>query len=131
VIVIHGLSLLFEGESLGAGYPQQRNGKNNIYEGIYIAEQHYYIVCDPGGTIQARLVSPFVNDPIDEKDNKSDANEKNGVAIQLPVIMGDHEIDLVDAEQYDQKTIEYRKIRRINGNLPQHEVLRDPDQRDE
>jgi hypothetical protein len=61
------------------------------------------------------LVSPFINDLIDKIDNKSDADKKIRTLQEITIIMSDHEVDLVDAEQHDEKGVKKTKIR---GKIP-------------
>ena len=95
---------------MGAGYHQECDCKNNICKGINPGIQHYYRIRCPVGSVQAGLIGPFENDPIDKKDDQADAEDEYGVTVESAVVVGDHEIDLVDAEQNDEKGVEDPEI---------------------
>ena len=63
-----------------------------------------------GSPVEAGLVGPFQDDPVNEKEDKADADEKYGITIELPVVVGDHVIYLVDAEHDDEESVEDAEI---------------------
>jgi hypothetical protein len=124
-------ALLFEGEFLGAGYFPERNGKNNVYQDIHIAETNYYTIGSLRSALETHLVSPLQYNLIDKQNDEPDANEKDRVPAEVSVVMCDHEIYFPDAHQHDHKCIEDLEIGRIIGDPTQHDILHHPDQRDQ
>src|SRR5689334_17506587 len=95
-----------QGELLRDGYQQESNSKNNVCQRINIGEGGNYGIRYPGFVVQAHLVSPFIDDLIYKKYNKPDTEQEIRSSRQLAVVMRDHEIDLVDAEQYHEEGLE-------------------------
>ena len=89
-------------ELLGCRYSQESNRKNNVCQGINVTEQIDNIGTDGSFAGVRRLeIGPFVNDVVYEIDNKSNADQEIRMTQQITVIVGDHEIDLVNAEKHD------------------------------
>ena len=107
-------------------YLYHSNGKNNICQGINITEEQYYRcrnVCSPE---QARLVRPFIDDLIYKKDNKSNANKEFRMTQQIAIVMSDHEIDLVDAEQDNKERIQKPEIGRKITEMAEDQIFCHP-----
>ncbi len=124
-------SLLFEGEFLGAGYPQQGNGKNNVYKDIHITITNYYPIGSLRGALEAHLIGPLQYDLIDEQDNEPDTDQEDRIPTQIPIVMRDHEIYFSNAHQYDHKRVENLEVGRPIGDTTQNNILDHPDQRDQ
>jgi hypothetical protein len=107
-------------------YLYHSNGKNNICQGINVTEEQYYRcrnVCSPE---QACLVRPFIDDLIYKKDNKSNANKKLRMTEKIAVVMRDHEIDLIDAEQDDKERIKKSEIGRKITEMAEDQIFCHP-----
>lgn len=126
--VYKGPGPLIEFKLLPGGYQQEGNRKNNICKGINVPEQHYYVENDLRLAKKTCLVSPFIEDLINKKHYKSDTDEKIRASQQVSVLMRDHKIDLIDAEQHGKKGVEKTEIGRKTGDITQNEVFVDPDQ---
>ena len=101
-----------KGKFFRGRYLQKRNGKNNVCQGINVTIQHYYLGSDLGRAKQAGLISPFIDDLIYKKDDKTYADKKTRMTQQVTVVMGDHKIDLINAEQYDKEGVKKTKVGR-------------------
>ena len=107
-------------------YLYHSNGKNNICQGINVTEEQYYRcrnVCSPE---QACLVRPFIDDLIYKKDNKPNANKKLRMTEKVAVVMRDHEIDLIDAEQDDKERIKKTEIGRKITEMAEDQIFCHP-----
>lgn len=124
----HRAPVLIEREFLPGGYQQEGNRKNNICKCIKIPEQHYYIARNARLPEKTCLIGPFVKNFIYKKDNESDTDEKVGTTQQVAIVMSDHEIDLIDAEQDDKKGVEETKVGRKTCDIAQNEIFVDPAQ---
>ncbi len=82
-----------------------------------------------GAAGYADLVGPPINYHIYKKYNKSDTDQEFWVPEKIAVIMGDHIIDLVHAEQYDKKGIENAEIGTELGDLSKKEVFGCPSEK--
>ena len=122
-------TLLLEGEFLGAGYPEQCNGKNNVYHDIHIAEPNYYTSGSLGSALETHLISPLQDDLINKKNDEPDTDQKDRIPTQVPVVMRDHEIYLSDTHQDDHKSIADLKIGSPIGDTAEDEIFHHPDQR--
>jgi hypothetical protein len=70
----------------------------------------------------ADLKCPVVYDHIDKINYKTNADKKTGITVQVPV-MGDHEIDLIDTKQHNEKGIKEDEIRTEIIDLFKDEVF--------
>jgi hypothetical protein len=86
---------------LGRGYPEQRNGKNNVCKGIYVAEEHYNKSGRIGLPQEACFTGPLEDYSIYEINNECDADQKGRITGKITIIVRDHEVDDADTEQYD------------------------------
>jgi hypothetical protein len=105
------LDHLPERELLGGRYPQESQSKNNVCQGINVTEKGYYPSSYIGFTRGTGLVGPFIDNIIYKIYNKSNADQEFRVTQQPAIVMGDHEIDLVDAEQDDKRATYNPEIR--------------------
>jgi hypothetical protein len=103
--------LLPEFKLPGGRYSKESNGKNNVYQGINVAEQKDNSLGDLGGAARTGLICPFIYNVIGKIYNKSDADQEIRMAQQSAVVVGNHEIDLVHAEKDDDETGENAEIR--------------------
>jgi len=117
-----------EFELLWGRYPQESNCKNNVCQGINVAEQKDNSTGDLGGVVaKARLVRPFIDYIVNKIYDKSNADQEFRMAEQITAIVGDHEIDLGYAEEDD---IQARKNAEIGGevsHLAEDQVFGHPD----
>jgi hypothetical protein len=102
------------------------NGKNNICQGINVTEEQYYRCRNVRSPEQACLVRPFIDNLIYKKDNKSNANKKLRMTEKIAVVMGDHEIDLINAEQDDKERIKKSEIRRKITEVAENQIFCHP-----
>jgi hypothetical protein len=121
------VSLLPQGKFFRGWYLQEGDGKNNVCQGINVTKQKYYRCSNVRCAIQAGLISPLIDDIVNKIYNKSDANEKVRMTQQIPVIMGYHEIDLIDTKQDKEKGIEKPEIGGKVIPMSQDQVFRYPD----
>ena len=119
---------LIEGKFLPGGYQQESNRKNNICKRINIPEQHYYVQGDLRLAEKTCLVGPFIQDLINKKNNKSDADEKIRAPEEVAVLVRDHKVDLIDTAQYGKKGIKETEVRGKRRDITQNEVFIDPGQ---
>jgi hypothetical protein len=124
-----GSSLILpQGKLFGRWYPQESNSKNNVCQGINVTEQKDNSGSYVGGAVYTGLVSPLIDNIIYKIYNKSDADQEIRMTQQFPVIVGDHEIDLVHAEQHDIEAGKNAEIRGKIIHLAEDQVFGDPDQ---
>jgi hypothetical protein len=76
----------------------------------------------------ADLVSPTVNYHIYKKYNKPNTDQEFWIPEKIAVIMSDHIIDLVHAEQHNKKGIENAEIRTELRNLSKEDIFSSPAQ---
>ena len=119
--------LLPEFKLPGGRYSKESNGKNNVYQGINVAEQKDNSLGDLGGAARTGLICPFIYNVIGKIYNKSDADQEIRMAQQLPVVMSDHEIDLGDAQKDDEEAGKNAEIGGEVGHPPQKKVFGQPD----
>jgi hypothetical protein len=121
------LDHLPERELLGGRYPQESHSKNNVCQGINVTEKGYYPSSYIGFTRGTGLVGPFIDNIIYKIYNKSNADQEFRVTQQPAIVVGDHEIDLVDAEQDDKCTVYDTEIRREIAHFAEDQILGHPD----
>ena len=125
-MMVDSLTLLPQCKCRRRRYLYHSNGKNNICQGINVTEEQYYRcrnVCSPE---QACLVRPFIDDLIYKKDNKPNANKEFRMTQQITIVMSDHEIDLVDAEQDNKERIQKPEIGRKITEMAEDQVFCHP-----
>jgi hypothetical protein len=90
--------------------------------------QHYY----EGGGVrfspQTGLIGPVEEDRINKIEDKYDADQEGGILEKPPIVMRDHEIDGVHAEDHDQKAIQHLEVRHEVIPIPEYQPLDQPDQ---
>jgi len=100
-----GGSGLLQCELLWFWEQEECYGIDDIGQNIYIAQQEgdgdrdRYL----GPSQPAYFQGPVIHDHIDKIDDQSDTNNKARIAKKIPVIVCDHEIDLVDAKEHNEK----------------------------
>jgi hypothetical protein len=125
-MIIDSPNLLLQCKRRRRRYLHHSNGKNNICQGINVTEEQYYRcrnVCSPE---QACLVRPFIDDLIYKKDNKPNANKEFRMTEKVAVVMGDHEIDLIDAQQDNKERIKKAEIGRKITEMAEDQIFCHP-----
>lgn len=125
-MMVDSLNLLPQCKCRRRRYLYHSNGKNNICQGINVTEEQYYRCCNVCSPEQACLVRPFIDDLIYKKDNKPDANKKLRMTEKIAVVMRDHEIDLIDAEQHDKERIKKTEIGRKITEMAEDQIFCHP-----
>src|SRR5262249_21763801 len=92
----------------------------------YIAEQECYRDGHLGSSILADLEGPVVHDHIDKINDQPDANDKSRVAKKIPVIVCDHEIDLVDTKEHGEKCVKEYEMGAEIMDMAEHDVYDEP-----
>jgi hypothetical protein len=107
-------------------YQKKGNSKNNVCQRVYIGYEKYNLTGDIRFAVHAELKSPSVDDHIQKIDNKSDADQEGWIAEEIAVVIGDHVVDLVYAEEYDQEEVEKAEIGTEFRDLPKNQVFHAP-----
>jgi hypothetical protein len=110
---------------------KESNRIDDIGQDIDISHPEYDGARYLGGPGDADLVGPFIQYLIDKVDDKGNADEEYGASEKVAVVMGDHEIDLVYAEEHNNKGGEKPEVRAEAYDLPEYNILRQPAQRTE
>ena len=79
------------------------------------------------GLYNAQLVSPLVNNLVNEIHNESNTNNKYRISEKVFVVIGNHEIDPGYTHQYKQEGIRYPEIRTEFNDLPENDIFNYPD----
>jgi hypothetical protein len=92
-------------------HQQERGCIDGIADGIDIGHQGGYGKSGKTGIPKrTQRRSPIVNDHIQEIDDKPDADQETGIPEKIPVLMRDHEIDLIDAQHDDQEIVQEAEV---------------------
>jgi hypothetical protein len=117
-----------EFELFGGRYPQESDSKNSVCQGINVTKQKDNGAGDLGWVApQTGLIRPLVDNVIYKIYNKSDTDQEIRAARQIKVFMGDHEIDLVDAEKDNIQTGKNAKVRREIIHTSEYQIFSHPD----
>jgi hypothetical protein len=74
------------------------------------------------------LVSPLINNLVNEIYNESNTNYKYRISEKVFMVISNHEIDFGYTHQHDQERIRYPEIRAEFYNLPENKIFNCPEQ---